>query len=112
MLNTPNKETNESAAELGSLYADKPAVAAAVARVQEIRATGETSASSEAQLPTLVEDMESETKQEIKNLKQGVEGIHSMLKRLMISSPMVSGHVLMEETPSPTNQGHHFGYSP
>ncbi|KAJ2371848.1 hypothetical protein IW150_004404, partial [Coemansia sp. RSA 2607] len=88
MSNALSKDTIESAAESGGPYADKPAVAATVARAHEIRATGETSASSEALLSALVEDVESETKQEIKNLKQGVEGIHSMLKRLMISSPM------------------------
>ncbi|KAJ2379253.1 hypothetical protein IW150_000293 [Coemansia sp. RSA 2607] len=112
MSNAPSKETIESAAEPGGPYADKPAVAAAVARAREKRAASENSGSSETQPPTSVEDAESETKQEIKSLKQGMEDIRSMLERLMISSPTAGGHAPVEETPSPTNQGRHFGYGP
>ncbi|KAJ1854876.1 hypothetical protein LPJ73_002410 [Coemansia sp. RSA 2703] len=110
MSNAPNKETTKSAAESGGPYADKPAVAAAVARAREKRAAAESSGSSETQPLPSVEDAESETKQEIKNLKQGMEDIRTMLERLMISSPTAGGHAPVEETPSPTNQGCHFGY--
>ncbi|KAJ2397242.1 hypothetical protein GGI05_000740 [Coemansia sp. RSA 2603] len=107
------KDSGETPSGVSHPYSDKPAIAAAVAKVQEKRAAAETAASSSVLVPAVAEPREDEkpvTREEMHGCMRSVKELRATIERLVIASPGLGAAAQATETPSPDGPGSHFGY--
>ncbi|KAJ1830638.1 hypothetical protein LPJ73_008236, partial [Coemansia sp. RSA 2703] len=83
------KDSSEAPSGISHLYSDKPAIAAAIAKVHEKRAAAETAASLSVLIPAVAKPWEDEkpvTWEEMCGYMHSMEELRAMIKCLVIAS--------------------------
>ncbi|KAJ2364491.1 hypothetical protein IW150_006459, partial [Coemansia sp. RSA 2607] len=108
------KDSGEMPLGMSHPYSDKPAIAAAVAKVQEKHAAAKTASSSGVAVSAAAEPCEDEkpvTREEMCRYMRSVEELRVMIERLVIASPGLGAAAQASKIPSRDGPGSHFGYN-